>query len=157
MFRSRTMAIFLSNDTFYVICDPRAVIGPNSNDFVWNIQHGYLKYRTCHVRHTLIDIVFTDAVFVVWDFNDNQLNPHCRKVKDIMRLYNLHQLINEATKFTEHSQSLIHLILTNNPSFIAYTEVCPALMDLTVYCPTYGIFSCKKHTSSCYKRIDYVP
>jgi hypothetical protein len=53
----------------------------------------------------------------VWDFNDNQLNPHCRKVKDIMRLYNLHQLINEATNFTEHSQSLIDLILTNNPSF----------------------------------------
>ena len=26
-----------------------------------------------------------DAVFVVGDFNDNQLNPYCCKVKDIMR------------------------------------------------------------------------
>ena len=94
-----------------------------------------------------------DAVIVLGDFNDNQLNPHCRKVKDIMRLYNLHQLINEATNFTEHSQSLIDLIVTNNPSFITYTEVGPALTDLTrFYCPTYGIFNCKKHTSSCYKR-----
>ena len=86
-----------------------------------------------------------DAVILVGDFNDNQLNPQCRKVKDIMRLYNLHQLINEATNFTEHSQSLIDLILTNNPSFITYTEVGPALMDLTrFHCPTYGIFNCKK-------------
>jgi hypothetical protein len=61
-----------------------------------------------------------DAVIVVDDFSDNQLNPNCRRVKDIMRLYNLHQLINEATHFTEHSQSLIDLILTNNPSFITY-------------------------------------
>jgi hypothetical protein len=70
-----------------------------------------------------------------------------------MRLYNLHQLINETTNFTEHSQSLIHLILTNNPSFITYTEVCPALTNLTSFhCHTCGIFNCKKHTSSCYKR-----
>jgi len=70
-----------------------------------------------------------------------------------MRLYNLHQLINEASNFTEHSQSHIDLILTNNPSFITYTEVGPALTDLTrFHCPTYGIFNCKKYTSSCYKR-----
>jgi hypothetical protein len=70
-----------------------------------------------------------------------------------MRLYNLNQLINEATNFTEHSQSLIDLVLTNNPSFIIYTEVGPALTDLTrFHCPTYGIFNCKKQTSSCYKR-----
>jgi hypothetical protein len=67
-------------------------------------------------------------------------------------LYNL-QLINEATNFTEHSQSLIDLILTNNPSFITYTEVGPALTDLTrFHCPTYDIFNCKKHISSCCKR-----
>ena len=70
-----------------------------------------------------------------------------------MILYNLHQLINEATNFTEHCQSLIDLILTNNPSFITYTEVGSALTDLTrFHCPTYGIFSCKTHTSSCYRR-----
>ena len=94
-----------------------------------------------------------DAVIVVGDFNDNKLNPHCRKIKDIMRLYNLHQLINEATNFIEHSQSRMHLILTNNPLFITYTEVGPALTDLTrFHCPTYGLFICKKHTPSCYKR-----
>ena len=88
-----------------------------------------------------------NAVILVDDFNDNQLNPQCRKVKDTMRLYNLHQLINEATNFTEHSQSLIDLVLTNNPSFITYTEVGPALTDLTrFHCPTYGIFNCKKPT-----------
>jgi hypothetical protein len=54
-----------------------------------------------------------DAVIVVGDFNDNQLNPHCCKVKDIMRLYNLHQLINEATNFTEQRDinSTIHNFL----------------------------------------------
>jgi hypothetical protein len=61
--------------------------------------------------------------------------------------YNLHQLINEATNFTEHSQSLIHLILTNNPPFITYTEDGPTLTGLTgFHCRTYYIFSCKKHT-----------
>jgi hypothetical protein len=84
---------------------------------------------------------------------DTQLNPHCRKVKDIMKLYNLQQLINEATNFTEHSQSLMHLILTNTPSFITCTEVGPALTNLTrFHCPTYGIFNRTKDTSSCYKR-----
>jgi hypothetical protein len=72
-----------------------------------------------------------DVVIVVRDFNDNQLISHCRKVKYIMKLNNLHQLINEAINFTEHSQSLIDLILTNNPSSKTYTEVGPALMDLT--------------------------
>jgi hypothetical protein len=95
----------------------------------------------------------TDAVIVEGDCNDNQLNPHCRKVKDIMRLYDLNQLINDATNFTEHSQSLMHLILANNPSFKTYTEVGPALTDLTRFdCPTYGMLNCKKNTSSCYKR-----
>ena len=74
-----------------------------------------------------------DAVIIEGDFNDNQLNPHCRKVKDIMRSYNLHQLKNEATNFTEHSQSLMLLILTNNPSFITYTEVGPAFTTLLVF------------------------
>ena len=56
-----------------------------------------------------------DTVIVEGDFNDNQLNLHYRKVKDIMRLYDLNQLINEATNFTEHSQSLMHLILAIIP------------------------------------------
>ena len=34
-----------------------------------------------------------EAVIVVADINDNHLYPHCRKVKDIMRLYNLLLLI----------------------------------------------------------------
>ena len=94
-----------------------------------------------------------DAVIVVGDFNDNQLNPHCRKVKDIMRLYNLHQLINEATNFTENSQSLMHLLLTITPSCITYTEVGPALTNLArFHCLTYCTFNCRKHTSSSYKR-----
>jgi hypothetical protein len=44
-FRSRMMTIFLSNGTFYVICDLRAVLGPNSKllySFVWNARQGYL-------------------------------------------------------------------------------------------------------------------
>ena len=98
-----------------------------------------------------------DAVIIEGDFNDNQLNPHCRKVKDIMRSYNLHQLKNEATNFTEHSQSLMLLILTNNPSFITYTEVGTAFTDLTrFHCPTYGMFNCKKHTYSGYKHSSWL-
>jgi hypothetical protein len=86
-----------------------------------------------------------DAVILVGDFNNNQFNSQCRKVKDIMRLFNLHQLINEATTLTEHSQSLINLVLTNNPSFIIYTEVGTALTDHTrFHCPTYDIFNCIK-------------
>ena len=54
---------------------------------------------------------------------------------------------------SQNSQSLINLVLTNNPSFITYTEVGPVLIDLTgFHCPTHGIFNCEKHTSSCYKR-----
>jgi hypothetical protein len=68
-----------------------------------------------------------DAVIVVSDFSDNQLNPHCRKIKDSMILYNLHQLINEATNFTEHRQSLIDLILTISVKIVLLIE--PNLME----------------------------
>ena len=94
-----------------------------------------------------------------------QTYAHCRKVKDIMRLYNLHQLTSETTNLTEHRQSLIdlvltnnlsyitYLLLTNNLSYITYTEVGPSLTDLTrFHCPTYGILNGKKHTSTCNKR-----
>ena len=70
-----------------------------------------------------------------------------------MRLYKLHQLISETTNLTEHRQSLIDIVLTNNLSYITYTEVGPSLTNLTrFHCPTYGILNGKKHTSTCNRR-----
>jgi hypothetical protein len=75
-----------------------------------------------------------DAVIIEGDFNDSQLNPHFRKVKDIMRSYNLHQLKNEATNFREHSQSLMLLILTNNPSWYCFDNYFTYFVPVFKYC-----------------------
>ena len=131
--------IIKKKDMYGTFCVP-----PSSPTAVWlSLEISIELSLDCNV----------DAFIVVGDFNDNLLDPHCHKVKDFMRSYSLHQLINEATNFTEHSQSLMLLILTKNPSCITYTEVGSAFTDLTrFHCPTYGMFNCKKHTSSCYKR-----
>ena len=116
-------------------------IPPNSSAAIWDCLERSIDLAvSCNV----------DSMILVGDFNDNQLNPRCHKIKDIMQVYSLHQLINEATYFTEHSSSLIDLIITNDPMYITYTEVGPALTDLTRYhCPTYGIINCEKQLLIC--------
>ena len=54
-----------------------------------------------------------DDVIITGDFNDNQLDYSRTKISFLLTKFSLLQMIDEPTHFTEHSSSLIDLILTN--------------------------------------------
>ena len=53
-------------------------------------------------------------LIILGDFNYNMMTNDNNKVRDTMLLYNLSQVIKDATHFTENSSSLIDLILLRN-------------------------------------------
>jgi hypothetical protein len=70
-----------------------------------------------------------DDVIITGDFNDNQLDYSCTKISFLLTKFSFSQMIDEPTHFTEHSSSLIDLILTNNVNRLIYTGVGPALTE----------------------------
>jgi hypothetical protein len=49
-----------------------------------------------------------------------QLDVNNVKMRNISMQYSLQQLVEDPTNFTEHSSSLIDLILTNDVNFVPY-------------------------------------
>ena len=83
------------------------------------------------------------------------INPQSEKeVLDLCKQYNLHQLINEPTHFTETSSTIIDLILVSNVQSIEMFGVGePFLMqDIRYHCPIYTIFTLKKPVTKSFKR-----
>ena len=66
-------------------------------------------------------------MYVLGDLNDNQLKPN--KVGPIIKRLKLEQLIEEPTRTTKDSSSLLDLIITNNRSSVLSTNVCESLAD----------------------------
>ena len=83
------------------------------------------------------DIVITD------DLNLNIVSSQSKKkIDDICMQYNLHQLINEPTHFTESSATIIDLILVSNSTRISMSGVSELFLnqDIMFHCPVYNIF-----------------
>ena len=78
-----------------------------------------------------------DDVIITGDFNDNQLDHSRTKISFLFTKFSLLQMIDEPTHFSEHSSSLIDLILTNNVNRLIYTGVEPALTELIRYLINY--------------------
>ena len=70
-----------------------------------------------------------DGVIITGDFNDNQLDYSRPKISFLLTKFSLLQMFNEPTHFSEHSSSLIDLILTNNVNRLIYTGVGPTLTE----------------------------
>ena len=68
-------------------------------------------------------------IIITGDVNDNQLDYSRTKISFLLTKCSLLQMIDEQTRFNEHSSSLIDLILTNNVNRLIYTGVGPALTD----------------------------
>ena len=101
-----------------------------------------------------VDTGITDIV-ITGDFNLNMINPQSeKKVLDICKQYNLHQLINEPTHFTETSSTIIYFTLVSNVQSIEIFGVGePFLMqDIRYHCPIYSIFTLKKPVTKLFKR-----
>ena len=75
-------------------------------------------------------------VIILGDFNYNMVSDS-NKMSDLIRQYNLKQLIKEPTHFTEHSSSIIDLILVrNNNNVLTSAVIDPFIPDQTRYhCP----------------------
>ena len=83
-------------------------------------------------------------IVVMGDFNLNMLNQHTQtKIKDICQTFNLAQIINEPTHYTETSSSIIDLILVRNVRSVEMSGVNEPflLQDVRYHCPTYVIFT----------------
>ncbi|MEW8547259.1 MAG: endonuclease/exonuclease/phosphatase family protein, partial [Candidatus Thiodiazotropha sp.] len=111
-----------------------------------------------------VDTGIKDIV-ITGDFNYNMQNiQSSAKIKSLCEQFSLIQTINDSTHFTEHSHSLIDIILTNNVNHLVLSGVGDPFLnqDIRYHCPIFGIFNfskCKRksylrHTWS-YDRGDY--
>ena len=68
--------------------------------------------------------------------------------------YNLKQLIDKPTSFTEHSSTLIDLFITNVPELIEHCDVGDPFLDVNVryHCPIFGMLKITKPKISSFKR-----
>ena len=81
------------------------------------------------------------------DLNLNMLNQHSRmKITDLCQTYNLTQLINDPTHYTETSFSIIDLVLVSNSHSVELSGVSEPFLsqDVRYHCPVYVIFAFKK-------------
>ena len=76
------------------------------------------------------------------------------KISDICQTYNLTQVINEPTHYTETSSSIIDLILVSNVRSFELSGVSePFLLhDVRYHCPVFIIFTFNKQVSKSFVR-----
>ena len=89
----------------------------------------------------------TNDLIILGDFNcDMQQLNTSNKMHELALSYNLTQLIDEPTHYTEHSSSLIDLILVNKPENVLYSGVASSFVPDLVrfHCPTMLILKFRK-------------
>ena len=102
------------------------------------------KYVVSYLSATekSISLAQISYIFVMGDFNFNVLNQHTsNRISGICTQLALYQIIPEPTHFTEHSSSLIDVVLTSDNSNILYSGVAEPFLhqDIRYHCPMYGI------------------
>ena len=94
-------------------------------------------------------------IIILGDLNNDLLVNNRRKnLQDLMNTYNLKQLINEATHFTESSSSLIDVILVNKTNNILANDVCDPFIPnlIRFHCPVAVLLKFPKPKRNCYTR-----
>ena len=97
--------------------------------------------------------ISTKDLIILGDFNCDMLSSP-NKMENIASSYNLQQLIDEPTHFTEHSSSIIDLILVTKPENVIYSGVSsPFINDLIRYhCPIVVVLKHRKIKQTSFKR-----
>ena len=96
----------------------------------------------------------TDLV-ILGDFNSDLLKPmHANRIQNLTNSYNLHQLIDEPTHYTENSSSLLDLAIVSKPENVVYSGVSsPFIPDLIRYhCPIIVTLKFRKPIQKPFKR-----
>ena len=118
---------------------------PNSNNTHW------------HLLEQSFDQAFNlsfDNILITGDFNINLLTHNADKMNHLITSYQAEQLITAPTHFTEHSQSLIDLMIVKDKEHIISSFVSdPFVPDLIRYhCPIVTILKFSKHIQHTFKR-----
>ena len=93
-------------------------------------------------------------ILITGDFNFNMFSNENNKMKELIQQYNLNQLIREPTHFTEHSASLIDLILVRNTTSIVTSGVADSFIpdQIRFHCPVLVLLKFLRPTVKSYKR-----
>lgn len=93
-------------------------------------------------------------IIITGDFNCDMFSNHGNKIRDLMHQFNLHQLINEATNFTEHSSSLLDLFLVRNSSNILMSGVIDTFIpdQRRFHCPIIALLKFTRPSLKSFKR-----
>jgi hypothetical protein len=96
----------------------------------------------------------THDIIITGDFNINQLSDnHRNKISSLLTQYSFQQLITEPTYMTEHSSSLLDLVMVNNPTSVLHTEVGPPLLNQVRYhLPITGVLNHPTIVNASFKR-----
>ena len=94
----------------------------------------YLRYLGISCSFFEATSTLTNTVFYAGDFNADLLAPDKtpkagRKLLDLLDIYDLHCLINKATRKTKTSETLLDLILTNNKRTTLTSGVVDTLLS----------------------------
>ena len=82
-------------------------------------------------------------------------NPQsARKIQSLSEQFYLRQCISEPTLFTEHSSSLIDILLLTKPNHLILSSLGDPFLqqDVRYHCPIYGIFNFAKPKQKSYTR-----
>ena len=94
-------------------------------------------------------------IIILGDLNNDLLvNNRSKNLNDLINTYNLKQLINEPTHFTESSSSLIDVVLVNKMNNILASEVCDPFIPnlIRFHCPVAVLLKFLKPIHNCYTR-----
>ena len=93
-------------------------------------------------------------IIITGDFNCNMTQSIPNKMRDLMSEYNLSQLISDDTHVTEHSSSLLNLILVRNKENILMSSVVDPLIPEQVryHCPVMVLLKFTPQRASSFKR-----
>ena len=119
---------------------------PNSGVEYWDsLERTFETLNNSHIK----DLV------ILGDFNCNMQSVNLpNRMHNLILAYDLCQLIDEPTHFTEHSSSIIDLALVNNPANVLFSDVIsPFIPDLVrFHCPIIVSLKFRKPTIKTFKR-----
>ena len=97
----------------------------------------------------------TSDIIITGDFNFNVLNSQTKKkIDSLCTQFSLHQLLTDPSHFTEHSSSLLDLILVSNKEHLILHGVGDPFLDqqLRYHCPIYGFCKFSKPKANAFTR-----
>lgn len=113
---------------------------PNTNNQYWNLIQ------------LSIELAFNTGIaniLITGDLNDNVLAVNNCGLTDIMNQFDLKQLIDEPTHYTETSTSILDVFLVNNDDIVEHSSVGDPFLtsNIRYHCPIYAYLKFKRQSN----------